>query len=566
MKALLIALIFNLSFAAQTDQPSLRDLIQKTCSVNPDLCLPSSSQKTLPNNLFVQCESLKNQYGCTEMEKKNSKVSDLVFSCDPQKMCKTKNIATECALGSGQALADLLIGLVTFPWKAGQFIEKAFENDKACFENKNNIKENLIEMFDLSIPEVHARYRIPPEIKSSMKNWPCAEIRNYLYQKNKSYQAYLGPLVAKGLYKPENTPSALNLIIEDLKKEIGVRWQCYTDSAKAELACYSIALLFPSLALKIPAQTVARITDYDLTKVWQKLKAKYTAEQEAIKANPQIALWDLKERGSYRQATQLEHEIKDTLENGRIVSANPVGEGVMKAQIVTFENGMKGIWKKDSLQSKKDLDSREIAAYKVDEKLGSNLVPYTTSRVINGQNGSIQLMIQNADDAVFGKNPKFFSYFDYLLANRDRHGRNILTVQGRPIAIDHGFTFKNELVSFPSQMDDIVKRHNQARTISEKEILHLEAKTLLPPKSQYDHLVNTNETTWRQTLQPYLHEQEIRTFLIRRREIIDSIEKAKKEMSNDIFPDGAYSPMIRFDTKTNDLPPGQYSTPPDMRD
>jgi len=549
MRWLLGILLFSISLYAAQDPPHLRSFIKNTCASNSQLCQPSIQNRNLQDHFLVQCHNLRTQYGCNELEKNTRKEDMAIFSCDPKIMCETKNKGFRCALGGGEAMVDLLIGIVTLPWHATKFISKAFEQDRACFENQNQMKENLIELYDLSIAEEHAKYKIPPEIKLAMKNWPCTEIRRYLTQKNQTYQTFLGPLVAQGKWKPEYASSALSLMIEELKKEIGIRWECYQDHAKMEIACYSLALLIPSVALKIPAQATARMADYDLSKVWQRMKLRRQIRtSDLAEKNPQLALWALQESSSKRAAKQLEAKIKDTLENGKIVSTTPIGKGIMNGQVIEFENGFKGIWKADVPAVQKVVAHREVAAYKVEEKLGSHLIPYTTFREIDGQKGSIQLLVRDLDNVDFVTRPQFFDYFDYLIANRDRHPDNILSVKGRPIAIDQGFSFseaRSNTILFPDEMKRLSLLYQEATTVAQKEQVLNQVRTMLPPEAQYQKLTQITVEEWKKTLGPYLNEGQIQKFVERKNEIVRTVEAAKKTFGNDIFPSGQFSPLMR---------------------
>ena len=100
---------------------------------------------------------------------------------------------------------------------------------------------------------------------------------------------------------------------------------------------------------------------------------------------------------------------------------------------------------------------RERAAYLVDKFLGFNLVSPTTIRNIDGEVGSLQKFIFDAEEL---KTLEGFYYkefntrteerkqeliklwiFDYIIWNKDRHGGNVLIKDKKVYAIDNGMAF-----------------------------------------------------------------------------------------------------------------------------
>jgi len=101
------------------------------------------------------------------------------------------------------------------------------------------------------------------------------------------------------------------------------------------------------------------------------------------------------------------------LRTGRVVSREPVGEGITASERVTLSDGereLRAIWKTiDEIKHGSLIRERggiqrgftdsykyEIAAYEVNKLLGLDLVPPTVESTIGGQSGSLQLWVDGA--------------------------------------------------------------------------------------------------------------------------------------------------------------------------
>jgi hypothetical protein len=95
---------------------------------------------------------------------------------------------------------------------------------------------------------------------------------------------------------------------------------------------------------------------------------------------------------------------------------------------------------------------REVAASRLNDALGLDLVPETVERTIDGKVGSLQLFVEGAKmarDAGGGLLQRLagekFRVFDYIVGNSDRHLGNLLVrhVGGEnlPVLIDNGLSF-----------------------------------------------------------------------------------------------------------------------------
>jgi hypothetical protein len=95
---------------------------------------------------------------------------------------------------------------------------------------------------------------------------------------------------------------------------------------------------------------------------------------------------------------------------------------------------------------------REVAASRLNDALGLDLVPETVERTIDGKVGSLQLFVDGAkmareagDGQLQQAAAEKFRVFDYITGNSDRHLGNLLVrqVAGQrfPVLIDNGLSF-----------------------------------------------------------------------------------------------------------------------------
>lgn len=99
---------------------------------------------------------------------------------------------------------------------------------------------------------------------------------------------------------------------------------------------------------------------------------------------------------------------------------------------------------------------RERAAYLVSKMVGIELVPPTVIRELDGETGSMQQFIEDAE-SVYETDPddplrkeelmRLFA-LDYIIWNTDRHGGNILFNKGKVVAIDNGLAFGKDTARF----------------------------------------------------------------------------------------------------------------------
>lgn len=163
--------------------------------------------------------------------------------------------------------------------------------------------------------------------------------------------------------------------------------------------------------------------------------------------NLQEIIWRLHDEGRLDAAVQLEKIINDKLATDKIIGISKIERGRQGAQLVEFASGLRGVYKDDG--------SRELALYRFDQLIGTNVFPVTTVRTIDSKQGSIQLLIENAPsagdiyafrEASDDERALFYSKeintLRLLAHDLDRNVHNFLyPYRGRAIAIDGGRAF-----------------------------------------------------------------------------------------------------------------------------
>ncbi len=174
------------------------------------------------------------------------------------------------------------------------------------------------------------------------------------------------------------------------------------------------------------------------------------------------------ERWSRGLAEQADRQIETFLRTAQMRSRRPLGRGSTKPQLVQLELDrvrLRGLFKKvDETKSAKPCGSRaadrylhEVAAYRLDRLLGQSMVPVTTLREIDGEEGSMQLWVEEALDQqdldTYGLTPanpaslqaqlQQARVFDALIGNYDRKrsDRLFLLESSRLLLIDHSRAF-----------------------------------------------------------------------------------------------------------------------------
>lgn len=161
--------------------------------------------------------------------------------------------------------------------------------------------------------------------------------------------------------------------------------------------------------------------------------------------------------------TKPEEEV--VLETRERIDSKNLGGGCNVTLLVGLKDNGSGVFKpksgeRENLRERVPALSffkRERAAYLVSRFFGFDLVPTTTIRELDGEEGSIQEFIPDAQlgyevSQPFSKaiEPELIKLwiFDYIIYNSDRHGGNFLVRGDKLYAIDNGLTFGADYLRF----------------------------------------------------------------------------------------------------------------------
>ncbi len=237
----------------------------------------------------------------------------------------------------------------------------------------------------------------------------------------------------------------------------------------------------------------------------------------------QFEIWSLKDRGLSAQAAALQLKLEHYMNNAQPIDIKPLGGGITKTYLVTYPNGVKGVFKpKDGGQYNNE-HLHEIAAFKLDQEFNLNVTPTTLQRSFTLGNthkfGSLQFFMVGRSGSVGsstgGPNLKI-RIFDYIMTNCDRHLNNFLVGQGRYIAIDHGFAFNREYCEL------VIKSHASGKSKHPLPSFRSLDITKIPRPDNYilKSLENTSDSDIENALYPYLKPNEIQSVILRKKEIL----------------------------------------------
>ncbi|PIR41993.1 MAG: hypothetical protein COV30_00790 [Candidatus Yanofskybacteria bacterium CG10_big_fil_rev_8_21_14_0_10_37_15] len=158
------------------------------------------------------------------------------------------------------------------------------------------------------------------------------------------------------------------------------------------------------------------------------------------------------------------------LENHEKESNKPLNGGCNKTEFVEIKDDGSGIFKPKNGEDdcgRRNVKAgsyfrRERASYIIDKFLRFNLVPPTVIREIDGEIGSLQQFIPDAQtgfetsrselilDKILCQQLIKLWIFDYIIYNSDRHQENFLVKlkEKKIYAIDHGLSFGNDYLKF----------------------------------------------------------------------------------------------------------------------
>lgn len=179
----------------------------------------------------------------------------------------------------------------------------------------------------------------------------------------------------------------------------------------------------------------------------------------------------------------------------------------------------------------------EIAAYRLDKLLGLNMVPPSIERRFRGDKGSIQLWmnaVMSGKDRMEKKIPvprdKLLEWnrmyyimiaFDNLIANEDRHVKNILIdKEWRRIAIDHSRSFRTSKKYLEKL---IYTEDHKAGPMVMKRL----------PRSLFENLKALDYQMIKDAVEEYLTDKEIYAVLTRRDLIIEEINRRIRRLGEE---------------------------------
>ena len=126
-------------------------------------------------------------------------------------------------------------------------------------------------------------------------------------------------------------------------------------------------------------------------------------------SNVQEIIWQLQEQGAADRAVELQALLQHRLEHSAVLSVRPLNVGLSGARLLELDDGLRAVFKTAS--SDKDNYKHELLLYRFDNLIGTHVVPLTTVRTLAGEEGSVQLYIENS-----------LSGLDILIAKRQQLG------------------------------------------------------------------------------------------------------------------------------------------------
>jgi hypothetical protein len=271
--------------------------------------------------------------------------------------------------------------------------------------------------------------------------------------------------------------------------------------------------------------------------------------------------------------TSLEKQLVD----GKIISSKKSKLGAFGAKFVKYEDGLEGVWKK-SFQNQRafnDTGSAEVAAYQIDHYLGLNKVPVTVRKEMNGVGGTVQYRVKELlKKTEYDGDPEELGYFDYLIANADRHGANYLQKSdGKLVAIDHGLAFadgtrEEVLENFKYYVDELAKSSAKAKKLEAQiasssgdvQALRQELKEVRSEASEMQIRINSFAPSeavvekvrrvddWKNVVGDTLNEVQLKELKQRQKALLEAFDYAEKKIGKDrLYPAGPSSPLLERD-------------------
>ena len=117
-------------------------------------------------------------------------------------------------------------------------------------------------------------------------------------------------------------------------------------------------------------------------------------EKLLVAGNLQEIIWRLQESEAADRATRLTNLLQHRLEYGAVRDISPIAAGMFGARLVEFEDGLRAVFK--TVDTDFHSFRGELSSYVLDNIIDTHVFPLTTTRTIDGQEGSLQLFIENS--------------------------------------------------------------------------------------------------------------------------------------------------------------------------
>lgn len=215
------------------------------------------------------CEAQLEAQGCTALAEKMKDPTLKVRSCDPE-IKKLQESWTDagitCVANSIKLPFQGLWDTGKMAWDIGKMAIDGFSQAKACYYDVEG-KKGTIALFNLSVSDPNFHIKDSEASDEFLKDVTCERLNAFITLRGKAYKASSSykELIAAGPNPCErpNSPDRPKIcFLEELKKELGVRYECYSRQAKAEIACHAlIAVAVPTLGRAAVAKLAESIGD-----------------------------------------------------------------------------------------------------------------------------------------------------------------------------------------------------------------------------------------------------------------------------------------------------------------
>lgn len=212
---------------------------------------------------------------------------------------------------------------------------------------------------------------------------------------------------------------------------------------------------------------------------------------------------------------ELVSKVENFLKTANIVKEEKIARGATQSKKVTLEGVIDGNKISINTIQKTMGHQSEVAFYELEKKFGLSISPVTVEREVGlNQKTSHQLFVDNAIAAEDLNRLKrgdhelmTLDMLDYLTGNYDRPGNYLITLdQARIVSIDGGFAFTKVRPGY-------LKPHSLAGKLDENSISFFNKLKTMPDQEIV------------QTLEPYLDQAAISDVLLRRKNLVEFMQK-----------------------------------------